>query len=59
MPKVAYWPGALIEADKSAPNGRYSTSGQSAGNFERSERVRDESLARDEAGSFSHPVIVQ
>ena len=58
-PIVAYWPGALIESDKSAPNGRYSTSGQSAGKWERSERVAFERFSRDEAGSFSHPRIIK
>ena len=58
-PKVAYWPGAVIEPDKSPANARYSISGQSAGNWERSERVEDERLARDEAGSFSHPMLIR
>ena len=58
MPKVAYWPGAFMEPDKSPANARYSISGQSAGKWERSERVEDDRLARDEAGSFSHPMII-
>ena len=58
-PKVAYWPGAVIEPDKSPANARYSISGQSAGNWERSERAEDERLARDEAGSFSHPILIR
>lgn len=59
MPKVAYWPGAVIEFVKSPAKTRYSTSGQSGGNWERSERVEEERLARNEAGSFSHPVLIQ
>ena len=59
MPKVAYWPGAVIEFDRSPAKARYSISGQSAGNLERSERVEGERLARDEGGSFSQPMIVQ
>ena len=59
MPKVAYWPGAVIEFVRSPAKTRYSTSGQSGGKWERSERVEEERLVRDEAGSFSQPVPIQ
>ena len=55
--KVAYWPGAVIVPDRSAASVKYSISGQSEGNCERSERADAERLTRDESGSFSHPMI--
>ena len=53
--KVAYWPGAVTVPERSPAKVTYSTSGQSAGKWERSERVVAERFARDEGGSFSQP----
>ncbi len=56
-PKLAYWPGAVIVPDRSPANVMSSTSGQSPGYWERSERALSERFTRDELGSFSHPMI--